>query len=89
MMAPEQQWIATHPGPVTLAVRLPNDASNPASVKALKQQISEMQGKMPVSKMQLKHPVHGFLKDAQTLGYYNLMSGMELQLSVRSRGGRK
>ena len=105
MMAPEQQWIAAHPGPVTLSIRLPTDASNPAwnlkgqtvsvvidigaSVKALKQQISEMQGKMPVSKQQLKHPVHGFLKDAQTLGYYNLMSGMELQLSVRSRGGRK
>lgn len=105
VLIPPQQWISTHPGPVSLTIHLPVDNSNPtwalrgqaitvvidigATVKALKQQISEMQGGMPISKQQLKHAVHGFLKDAQTLGYYNLVSGMELQLTVRSRGGRK
>ena len=105
VLIPAQQWIATHPGPVSLTIRLPVDNSNPAwglrgqtittlidigaTVKTLKQQISELQGGMPISKQQLKHAVHGFLKDAQTLGYYNLVSGMELQLTVRSRGGRK
>ena len=105
VLIPAQQWIATHPGPVSLTIRLPVDNSNAAwglrgqtittlidigaTVKTLKQQISELQGGMPISKQQLKHAVHGFLKDAQTLGYYNLVSGMELQLTVRSRGGRK
>ena len=105
VLIPSQQWIATHPGPVSLTIRLPVDNSNAAwglrgqtittlidigaTVKTLKQQISELQGGMPISKQQLKHAVHGFLKDAQTLGYYNLVSGMELQLTVRSRGGRK
>ena len=86
-------------------IRLPNDASNAAwklagqtisvttdiqaTVKTLKQQISDMQGGMPPSKQQLKHAVHGYLKDNFTLGYYNLISGSELQLTVRSRGGRK
>ena len=60
-----------------------------ASVKTLKQQISDSQGGMPVSKQQLKHMVHGFLKDNNTLGYYNFVSGTEVQLTVRSRGGRK
>ena len=55
----------------------------------VKQQIGSIQGNMPESKQQLKHAKHGFLKDAQTLGYYNLTSGTELQLTVRSRGGRK
>ena len=57
--------------------------------KTLKQQIGDMQGGMPPSKQQLKHAVHGFLKDNFTLGYYNLISGSELQLTVRSRGGKK
>lgn len=60
-----------------------------ASVKTLKQQISDSQGGMPASKQQLKHATHGFLKDGNSLGYYNLVSGTELQLTVRSRGGRK
>ena len=88
-----------------MTVKLPVDASNPAwrlngqsvavtidvqaTVKTLKQQIGDMQGDMPPSKQQLKHAVHGFLKDNFTLGYYNLISGSELQLTVRSRGGKK
>lgn len=90
---------------MTLSVTLPNDSSNAAwrlngqtisvvidigtNVKALKQQISDVQGGMPPSKMQIRHPVHGFLKDSMTLGSYNLISGTVLQLTVRSRGGRK
>lgn len=104
-LQPEQAFIASHPGPVTLSIRLPIDNSNPAwrlngdvisvtidisaSVKTLKQQISDSQGGMPASKQQLKHATHGFLKDGNSLGYYNLVSGTELQLTVRSRGGRK
>ena len=98
-------FIAAHPGPVTLSIRLPVDAANPdwklngevvsvtidisATVKTLKQQIGDAQGGMPASKQQLKHSSHGFLKDNYSLGYYNLTSGTELQLIVRSRGGRK
>ena len=104
-LIPEQQWIASNPGPITLQVKLPVDSSNPAwnlngqvisvtidigaTIKMVKQQIGSIQGNMPESKQQLKHAKHGFLKDAQTLGYYNLSSGTELQLTVRSRGGRK
>ena len=99
---PEAQFVASHPGPVSLSVTLPNDATNAAwrlngqtisvmidigaNVKALKQQIGDMQGGMPASKMQIRHPIHGFLKDTMTLGHYNLLSGTVLQLSVRSRG---
>lgn len=102
---PEQQWIASHPGPISIQVKLPVDSTNPAwnlngqaitvtidigaTVKMLKQQIGSIQGGMPESKQQLKHATYGFLKDAQTLGYYNLSSGAELQLTIRSRGGRK
>ncbi len=63
------------------------------SVKELKEQLSSMLGEMPGNKMQLKHLEQGvFLKDTQSLASYNLGdpdSPTVLELSVRSRGGRK
>ena len=63
------------------------------SVKELKEQLSPQLGEMPVNKMQLKSLEQGvFLKDTQSLASYNLGdpdSPVVLELSVRSRGGRK
>ncbi len=43
----------------------------------------------PVGKIQLKHHSHGFLKDASSLAALNLLDGCMLELSVKSRGGKK
>ena len=45
-------------------------------------------GDMPVSKQQLRGP-SGFLKDTLSLAFYNIGPGATLELTTRSRGGRR
>ena len=60
------------------------------SVKELKEQLSSLLGGMPPGKMQVKSPLHGFLKDGQSLASYNIGApeSAYLELRTRSRGGR-
>jgi hypothetical protein len=44
---------------------------------------------MPASKQQLRFAALGFLKDGQTLAELNIGSGAVLELSLKSRGGKR
>ncbi|KAK8801981.1 hypothetical protein WA158_006376 [Blastocystis sp. Blastoise] len=104
-LLPEQQFLAIHPGPVTLFIILPVDNSTPSwkmngqtisftvdlhlLIKDFKEQISKEIGNCPTNKFQLKHDIHGFLKDKQSLASYNLAQGTTLMLLQRQRGGKK
>lgn len=100
---PEEEFAALHPSPVQLTVMVPSDPSSTwelrgqalsvtlavtQSVKELKDIISGLVGGMPPNKQQLKSP-NGFLKDKDSLAALNIGSGTTLELSVRSRGGKR
>jgi hypothetical protein len=58
------------------------------TVKDLKDLIGEAVGGMVASKQQLKGP-SGFLKDQQTLASLNIGPGTSLEMTARSRGGKR
>jgi hypothetical protein len=58
------------------------------TVKELKDLIGEAVGGMAGSKQQLKGP-SGFLKDQQTLASLNIGPGCSLEMTARSRGGKR
>ena len=59
-------------------------------MKDLKDIIGKQLGDMPASKQQLKNPLNqSFLKDTQSLAAANIGDGFSLELSLRSRGGKK
>ena len=63
-----------------------------ATGKELKEKLSSLLNGMPVNKQQVRRkdqPDLGFLKDNQTLASLNIGDGTVLELSVRSRGGKK
>jgi hypothetical protein len=71
-------------------------ASIRVTVKELKEQICLYLNKyrdsasaLASNKIQLKDLASGFLKDTQTLAFYNLCGFVSLELSLRSRGGKK
>ncbi len=43
----------------------------------------------PVNKIQLKHNIHGFIKDTNSLASVNLVNSSILELSIKTRGGKK
>ncbi len=60
------------------------------TVKELKEMLSNNHlNQMGTGKIQLKHNVHGFLKDANSLASLNLGNGTSLEMSVKSRGGKR
>ena len=44
---------------------------------------------LAANKIQLKDAAAGFLKDTNTLASYNINTGSTMDMSLRSRGGRK
>ena len=58
------------------------------TIKELKDLIGEAVGGMVASKQQLKGST-GFLKDQQTLASLNIGPGSTLEMSARSRGGKR
>lgn len=46
-------------------------------------------GGLTGNKLQVKEAVCGFLKDANTMASYNIGDGARLELSLRSRGGKR
>ena len=61
------------------------------SVKQLKEALSQHPhlGGMPASKQQVKSSAFGFLKDACSLAELNIGDGASLELSAKSRGGKR
>jgi splicing factor 3A subunit 1 len=68
----------------SLTVELPGAMS---LVKDLKIKLQEMLGGMPPNKQMLKASV-GFLKDSQSLAFYQLATGATIDLLPRKRGGK-
>jgi splicing factor 3A subunit 1 len=102
-LLPEDEFASRFPSPVNVVVNIPSDSSSTwelrgqtlsvsinvtQSVKELKDCIGVLIGGMPPNKQQLKSP-HGFMKDKETLAALNIGEGVTLELSVRSRGGRR
>jgi splicing factor 3A subunit 1 len=103
-MVSEREWIASRPGAITVAVKVPtlSDTQFPLngqtlriqitvaeSVKALKDKIAEQMGGMAVNKQKLQLAPFGLLNDSKTLAFYNLQTGVEVDLGLKERGGRK
>lgn len=65
-----------------------------STCKELKERLSQELGGMPVNKQQLKvisnaSVIGTFLKDANSLAAMNIGDGAVLELSLRSRGGKR
>eukprot|EP00088_Acartia_fossae_P052399 TRINITY_DN5917_c0_g1_i4.p1 TRINITY_DN5917_c0_g1~~TRINITY_DN5917_c0_g1_i4.p1 ORF type:complete len:773 (-),score=302.98 TRINITY_DN5917_c0_g1_i4:60-2378(-) len=102
-LLPEAQFIAQNPAPVNVAVSIPKVEEKPEwklngqvltfrmeirdNVSALKAKINDEIG-IPPGKQKLQYDSF-FMKDAMTMGYYNIMNGASIQLQLKERGGRK
>jgi splicing factor 3A subunit 1 len=60
-----------------------------SKVKAVKMELQSHLGGMPTNKVQLKHEGTGFLKDGVTLAHHNIGPSADLELILKTRGGRK
>jgi splicing factor 3A subunit 1 len=101
----EDEWLMNHPAPVTVKILVPRNpekaewfmngqtidltVSPSETVRALKDKLQEKLGGMPANKQKLRAKDLGFLKDEKSMAYYNFTSGVELELGVKERGGRK
>lgn len=104
-LIPEANWIKSHGETIRITVVAVVDPSTPewhlegqnvplvvaitSSAGDLKNQLSAQFGNMPTNKMQLKGDKQGFLKDSNSLAFYNLEDGSVLSLLAKKRGGRK
>merc|ERR1719411_1988712 len=102
-LIPEGEFLARNVSPVTMKVSVPNMPDKPEwklegqmltitlglteTVNSIKSRIMEELG-MPQGKQKLQHE-NIFLKDANSLAYYNLLPGTVLNLQLKERGGRK
>ena len=97
-----EEFASRFSGPITLRVSVPVDPSNPSwtgqvlalpllvtsTVREVKEALAELLGGFPVSKQQLKGAA-GFLKDADSLATMNVGDGDLLELSAKTRGGKR
>jgi splicing factor 3A subunit 1 len=58
------------------------------TIRNLKEKIQEILS-MPVNRQKLKARELGVLNDQKTLAFYNFAQTMELELTIKERGGRK
>jgi hypothetical protein len=102
-LIPEDVFARQNSSPVNVTVNIPSDSASSwelrgqsltvsinvsQTVKELKDCIGALIGGMPPNKQQLKSS-SGFLKDKDTLAALNIGDGTVLELSVRSRGGKR
>jgi len=100
-LIPEAEFLARHPGPITVKVQCPLDNEKPEfkgqvlsiqvnmtdTVAVLKDKIKEQIGLAP-NKQKLKgNNIH--LKDQPSMAYYNFTSDSVITLSTRERGGKR
>ncbi|XP_071954810.1 splicing factor 3A subunit 1-like [Antedon mediterranea] len=102
-LIPEDQFLATNPSPVTFRVLLPTVQDKPEwklhgqmmnmtlpltdSVSVIKAKLMD-ELSMPVGKQKLQYEGM-FIKDSNSLAFYNLSAGSIVHLQVKERGGRK
>ena len=103
-LMPEDEFLSIHQGPITVLVQVPDMPDKVPSfvgqtlelsldltstVASLKNEL-QSQLEVLISKQKLKSVSSQlFLKDTNTLAYYNLTDRSPLQLGLRERGGRK
>lgn len=103
-LIPEAQFASQYSGPITVQIQMPSTTPNPAwtlhgqtvsvsigvmqTVKELKDALGALIGDMPASKQQIKSPA-GFLKDNQTLASLNIGDGARLEMTPKTRGGKR
>lgn len=101
----EKQWAQMHSGPVPIHIQIPSEGGDVKwgfhgqilqlsvemknSIGDVKQQLSEILGGMPVSKMKLKNITHSVMKDSNSLAFYNVSPASIVELAIRERGGRR
>uniref|UniRef100_A0A8C5TVH4 Splicing factor 3A subunit 1 n=1 Tax=Malurus cyaneus samueli TaxID=2593467 RepID=A0A8C5TVH4_9PASS len=102
-LIPEEEFLRRNKGPVTVKVQVPNMQDKtewklngqvlvsspcpPCSVSVIKVKIHEATG-MPAGKQKLQYEGI-FIKDSNSLAYYNMTSGSLIHLALKERGGRK
>ncbi|XP_077416679.1 splicing factor 3A subunit 1 [Vanacampus margaritifer] len=102
-LIPEDEFIRRHKGPVAVKVQVPNmldktewklsgqvlNFTVPLSdqVSVIKMKIHEATG-MPAGKQKLQYEGI-FIKDSNSLAYYNMNTGSIIHLGLKERGGRK
>jgi splicing factor 3A subunit 1 len=102
-LIPESMFIQGHPGPVTFKVQMPKVPDKPElnlngqvitvtlpitdHVSVLKAKVTA-EINMPGSKQKLQIGSL-FLKDSNSLGFYNITSNTVVSLTMKERGGRK
>ncbi|XP_040207955.1 splicing factor 3A subunit 1 isoform X2 [Rana temporaria] len=102
-LIPEEEFLRRNKGPVTVKVQVPNMQDKtewklngqilaftlplPDQVSVIKVKIHEATG-MPAGKQKLQYDGI-FIKDSNSLAYYNMQSGATIHLALKERGGRK
>lgn len=102
-LVPEEEWLKQHKGSVKFRVMVPNMPDKPEfnmkgqtlnfslpytdNVSVLKAKINESVG-LPSGKQKLQYDGL-FIKDSNTLAFYNFVNGGTVQLQLKERGGRK
>lgn len=102
-LIPEDVFMQTHKGPVSIQVQCPNVSDKPEwklsgqlvtitiaiddTIQKLKQKV-QGETDMPPAKQKISHDGI-FFKDSNSVAYYNLVSGSTVHLQVKERGGRK
>lgn len=101
-LIPEQQFLAENPGPVKVKIQLPvvekgnwnlngqtlEFTVNPSDTAGRLKELVKEQLQMPQNKQNLKIPGQQFMKDANTLAFYNVRNDTVINLTVKERGGR-
>merc|ERR1712224_1175588 len=102
-MVPEKEWLESNgsdPVKITVNVAICEQEVGMPSVTmelpltettaAVKCKLQAMGiNSIPVHKMKLRNDTVGYLKDRNSLGYYNFVPGSELELMKKGRGGQK
>ncbi|XP_030074457.1 splicing factor 3A subunit 1 [Microcaecilia unicolor] len=102
-LMPEEEFLRRSKGPVTVKVQVPNMQDKtewklngqmlmftlplPDQVSVIKVKIHEATG-MPAGKQKLQYEGI-FIKDSNSLAYYNMVNGSVIHLALKERGGRK
>ncbi|XP_067668846.1 splicing factor 3A subunit 1-like [Haliotis asinina] len=102
-LMPEEEFLKKNKGPVTIKVAVPNVPDKPEwklkgqkldftlpltdSVSVIKAKLHESLG-MPAGKQKLQYEGI-FIKDSNTLAFYNFLNGATVSLALKERGGRK
>jgi splicing factor 3A subunit 1 len=103
-LVPERDWLKQHSGPVNVVVSVPNLPGTKwplhgqtlriqivitDTIQNLKEKVADSLGGMPANKQKLKTEELGYLKETNTLAYYNAKDGFAVELAIKERGGRK